>query len=128
MILVKFKNLEKSDLAGQAARERVQSLVDKFESLKKSRITVTLEMENSPTQAGPDLFSVKLHVSGGAYDGIRVKKSDANLYKALADLDDHMLERFNRASDRERVQQRARARQLVRAARSPVSSKAKSSA
>lgn len=92
MIQIKFKNLEKSEMAREAVQERLQTLVDKFADLKTSRIQVTLEMENSPVQAGPDLFKVKLHVSRGRYDGITVEKSDSNLYVALAELVDHMLE------------------------------------
>ena len=116
MIQVKFKNLDKSELAKEAALERVESLIEKFEDLKTSRIVVTLEMENSPTQAGPDLFNVKLHISRGRFSGTTVTKSDSNLYKALADISDHMLEVLNRYGDKERVKKRNRARQLKLAA------------
>ena len=71
-------------------------------------------MENSPLQAGPDLFKVKLHVSRGRYDGITVEKSDSNLYVALAEVVDHMLEVLNRFGDRARVKERKRARELTR--------------
>lgn len=114
MIQIKFKNLEKSELAKEAVAERVKALVDKFEDLLESRITVTLEMENSPTQAGPDVFNVKLHVSRGRFDGTTVTKSHSNLYVALADLIDHMLEKLNRTGDRARVKERTKARQLAR--------------
>lgn len=114
MIQIKFKNLEKSELAKEAVAERVEALVEKFDDLSDSRITVTLEMENSPTQAGPDVFNVKLHVARGRFDGTTVTKSHSNLYVALADLVDHMLEKLNRAGDRERVKERTKARQLAR--------------
>lgn len=110
MIQIKFKNLEKSELAKEAAVERVRSLVEKFEHLKNSTITVTLEMENSPTQPGPDLFNVKLHVAGGKFNGVTVTKSAPNLYHALADISDHMLEKLNRTGDKERVKKRKQAR------------------
>ena len=113
LIQVKFKNLERSELAREAVTDRVAALVEKFEALKTSRITATLEMENSPTQAGPDSLTVKLHISGGRYDGITVSKSHHNLYIALADLIDHMLEKLNRASDRERVKRRSKARKAA---------------
>lgn len=114
MIQIKFKNLEKSELAQEAAAERVEALVGKFEELKDSRITVTLEMENSPTQAGLDVFNVKLHIARGRFDGTTVTKSHSNLYVALADLMDHMLEKLNRTGDRARVKERRKARQLAR--------------
>lgn len=113
MIQVKFKNLEKSELAVDAVYERLESFVEKFEDLKESRIIVTLEMQNSPIQAGPDLFTVKLHISRGRFKGTTVKKSDSNLYKALADVADHLLEKLNRSGDKERVKQRAKARKLL---------------
>lgn len=110
MIKIIFKNLDKSELAREAAAERMEALVEKFPDLNESRIKVTLEMQNSPTQAGPDLFTVKVHVSGGKYRGVRLEKSAPNLYVALADLVDHMLEKLNRFGDRARVIQRNKAR------------------
>lgn len=114
MIQIKFKNLEKSELAKEAVAERVEALVNKFEDLEESLITVTLEMENSPIQAGPDVFNVKLHVTRGRFDGTTVTKSNSNLYVALADLVDHMLEKLNRTGDRARVKERTKARQVAR--------------
>ncbi len=116
MIQVKFKNLSQSELARETVIERVEALVDKFEDLKDCRIAVTLEMENSLVQAGPDLFNVKLHILNGRYRGVTVAKSDSNLYKALADLIDHMLEKLNRFGDKERVRKRTMARKLTQTA------------
>ncbi|NUN04597.1 MAG: HPF/RaiA family ribosome-associated protein [Bdellovibrio sp.] len=114
MIHVKFKNLDKSAMAKEAVEERVHALVQKFSDLRESKIQVTLEMQNSPAQAGPDLFKVKFHISRGRYDGVTVEKSDANLYIALADVADHMLEALNRAGDRARVKERRKARELTK--------------
>lgn len=114
MIQIKFKNLERSELAREAVQERIEVLVDKFPYLNESKIQVTLEMENSPTQAGPDLFKVKLHVSRGRYDGIVCEKSDSNLYVALAEVVDHMLEALNRFGDKARVKERRNARQIAK--------------
>lgn len=112
MIKVTFKNLESSELAREAAVERIKAVVDKFEQLNESRIAVTLEMQNSPIQAGPDLFTVKVQVNGGRYQGVRIVKSASNLYIALADVVDHMLETLNRFSDKARVTERSKARKL----------------
>jgi len=113
MIQVKFKNLEKSETAREAVAERIQTLVNKFTDLNESNIQVTLEMQNSPRQAGPDLFTVKVHVSGGRYKGLRLEKSAQSFYAALADLVDHMLEKLNRFGDRARVKERSKARNVL---------------
>ncbi len=114
MMQVKFKNLEKSEMAREAVQKRIEVFVDKFPALNESKILITLEMENSPTQAGPDFFRVKLHISRGRYDGLTCEKSDSNLYVALAEVVDHMLEALNRFSDKARVKQRRNARQIAR--------------
>lgn len=114
MIQVKFKNLKKSQIAMDAVVDRFEPLLEKFPDLQSSRVQVTLEMENSPTQAGPDLFKVKLCVLRGRYDGITLDKSDSNLYVALADVIEHMLESLNRLGDKTRVKARSNARALAK--------------
>lgn len=52
MIQIKFKNLEKSELAREATQDRIEVLMDKFPDLNLCKIQVTLEMENSPTKPG----------------------------------------------------------------------------
>ena len=114
MIQIKFRNLDKSEMAREAAQEKIEILVIKFPDLNKSKIQITLEMENSPHQAGPDVFKVKLHVAGGRYDGITVEKTEPSLYVALAEVVDHMLETLNRFGDRARVKERSGARRLIK--------------
>lgn len=114
MIQIKFKNLEKSELAREAAQDRIEALADKFPDLGQSSVQLTLEMENSPAQAGPDVFKAKLHVSRGRYHGVTVEKSNSNLFLALAELTDHMLETLNRFGDRARIKERKKARQINR--------------
>ncbi len=120
MIQVKFKNLDKSELAREAALEKIEPLVEKFPDLQQSKILITLEMENSALQAGPDMFKVKLHIIRGRYDGITVKKTEPSLYVALAEVVDHMLEVLNRFGDRARVKARKRARALLKNTESEV--------
>lgn len=114
MIQIKFKKLNKSEMIRKVAQERVEHLVEKFPDLEKSKILITFEMENSPFQAGPDLFKVKLHVARGRYDGITVEKTESSLYIALAEIVDHMLEVLNRFGDRARVKERNRARKITK--------------
>jgi ribosome-associated translation inhibitor RaiA len=112
MVKVIFKNMERSELAQKAVTERMEAVISKFPDLTNSGIAVTLEMLNSPVQAGPDLFSIKIHIHSGRYRGIRLQKSSPNLYVALADAIDHILEVLNRFGDRVRVKERTRARAL----------------
>lgn len=113
MISIKYKNLEKSEIAQDAVQTRLEALTEKFPTLLESKMQVTLEMENSPTQAGPDLFKVKVYVSRGRYHGLAIEKSNSNLYVALADVADHMLEVLNRFGDKARVKERRMARRLA---------------
>lgn len=113
MIQVLFKGLEPSEMAKEAVIERLDVIVEKFPDLQSSRIRVTLEMENSPHKPGPDQFTVKLHVFQGRYRGITVSKSESNLYVALADVVEHMLEKLNRFGDRNRVKKRTQERRWI---------------
>jgi ribosome-associated translation inhibitor RaiA len=113
MIKVVFKNIDKSELAKDIVRSRLGETVDKFPELQAHhKLAVTLSMENSPLQAGPDLFAVKLVITGKKFDGIVIEKNAANLYLAVAELCEALLERLNRATDRSRVKNRAQARKV----------------
>lgn len=113
MISVYFKSMKKSDFARQYVKERFASVVAKFPELMSSRIRVTLEMENSPLNPGPDCFRVKVFVSSGRFKGIVVSRSDLTLYGAVAQVCEQSLEIFNRHGDRQRVIGRRLARQLA---------------
>lgn len=113
MIQIKFKNLEKSEMAKEAVLSRVQPMIEKFPDLQGSKIQVTLQMDNSQFQAGPDLFKVKLCVLSGRYKDVVIQKEDSNLYLALAEVIEHMLEVLNRHGDKARVKQRNRARKFA---------------
>lgn len=101
-------------MAEDLVRDRIECLTEKFRDLQKSRIVVTLEMQNSPLQAGPDLFLVKLNVFSGRFDGLTLSKTDSNLYVALAKISEHILEKLNRTGDRQRVKTIKNARALNR--------------
>jgi ribosome-associated translation inhibitor RaiA len=112
MFKIKFKNFDRSEFALEAANERLKALFDKFPDLQPSSVQLSMSMENSPLQAGPDLFVAKIFISGGKYSGISVEKSNSNLFVALAELSDHMLETLNRLGDKKRVKSRNKARSL----------------
>jgi len=117
MIKVHFKNLEKSELAREAAIERFETVRERFPELHRCNMQVTLSMENSPLNPGPDLFAVKVHCKGGIYSGVVLEKSAPNLYAALADTVEYMLERLNRHSDKKRVRSRKKDRKFTQLAR-----------
>lgn len=114
MIHVKFKNLEKSQLAREIVKEKAQVLLDKYPDLSLSRIQVTLEMENSQLKAGPDLFKVKLQIMRGLYSGIFVEKKDSNLYQALSQLVEECHQVLNNFGDKIRVKQRTKERDFLK--------------
>ena len=112
MIRIIFKNLEKSELAKDLALERISSVIDRFSDLQNHTIDMTLSMENSPTQAGPDVFTVKLYINGPRYKSVIIQKSSSSLYIALADVVEHSLERLNRYGDKVRVKHRNKMNKL----------------
>lgn len=107
-----FRNLEKSEFAKEAVEERLGDMVEKFPKLKDHRITVTLFMENSPTQPGPDSFGVKLHIHGTTFKTISLCKTSPSLYLALADVREHLQEVLNRFGDKVRISERNKERKL----------------
>lgn len=112
MIRIVFKNLEESELAKEAVLDQLQSTLDRFPDLLNHKLTFTLSMDNSQFKPGPDLFKVKLIISGNKYDGVILEKSAKNLYIALSDLSDHTLERLNRFGDKQRIKYRNQARKI----------------
>lgn len=114
MIQIKFKNLTKSEIARDAVFSRVKQIIQKFPDLAKSKIQVTLEMVNSPSQSGLDAFKVKLHILSGRYSGITVEKQEPSLYVALAEVVGHMLEVLNRFGDKARIIKRKNARLAIK--------------
>jgi len=110
MIQVKFKNLQSSDLIRAIAAERIHCVVSKFPQLQDKVVTVTLEMENSPAQPGPDLFSVKVHFRDRRHKSLTIKKSSTELHSALAEVADHLLESIHRFEERDRSRRRKASR------------------
>ena len=109
---VKFKNLEKSELAKSIVLERLEGVVEKFPLLVDHDITFTLEMANSPKQNGPDCFIVKVVVDGKKYKNIVLSQENINLYIATAYLFDNLTNRLNRFGDKQRVKKISNTRKL----------------
>lgn len=113
MIQVLFKNLDKSDLARELVKKRLNHVVEKFPDLRTHKIITTLSMENSPLKPGPDSFTVKLLIQGKKYKTLIIEKSAMNIYAALAEVIEHSLELLNRQGDKMRVIKRNRIRRLA---------------
>ncbi|MEZ4871956.1 MAG: HPF/RaiA family ribosome-associated protein [Bdellovibrionales bacterium] len=116
MARIIFNNLEKSELAKEVVRDHLKNLTDRFPDLKSCRLVITLDMHNSPTQAGPDEFSVKFHCRSGKYKGAILEKRESTLYKALAELSNHLPERLNRHVEKNRSNKIKNARHQKRMA------------
>ncbi len=100
MLKIVFKNLEPSELARSIVIEHMGPVLEKFALLKDHQVTLTLEMENSPTQSGPDLFTVSSMVTGKTFKNLRMKKSSGNFYTATAELVDGFKELLSSEVDR----------------------------
>jgi|NOAtaT_6_FD_contig_21_5551964_length_1020_multi_6_in_0_out_0_1 hypothetical protein len=110
MFNIVFKNLDHSPLVSGATKRRLESVFSKFPYLRKGRFLVTVEMTNSPTQAGKDQFCVSLQSVSGPLKGMRLKKSAPLYHQALASLVEGLLERIHRILSRSRKVQRNQAR------------------
>lgn len=113
MTKIVFKNLEKSQLAMQITEERFNSVYERFPDLINSSIHITLSMENSPSKAGADEFRVRFHCRSGKYKNVLLEKSSTNLYTALAETVEHLLERLNRNGDKTRIKKIKSERDLL---------------
>jgi ribosome-associated translation inhibitor RaiA len=100
MLKIVFKNMESSQLAKGIVQNRMSPIFEKFPALEGHRITLTIEMENSPRQAGPDLYTISSMVNGKTFKGVRVKKSSGNFYHATAELADALNELLRHEIDR----------------------------
>lgn len=102
MIRIVFKNLDESELAKQAVHARIQTTLDRFPELHDHRLTFTLSIGNSKTQLGPDLFRVKLVISGKKFDGVVFEDAAVSLYTALSDVSSHAFRRLSQLCDQRR--------------------------
>ena len=83
---IRFVRLGKSEMIKEAIEDKVEPILDKFNLDDQSKAYIDVEMENSPHQAGRDVFKVKLFFKEGSMEGFVLEKSDINFYKALSQL------------------------------------------
>jgi ribosome-associated translation inhibitor RaiA len=112
MIKVTFKNLKKSNLAEKVVLEKMNLLVEKFPELEQNSIQLTLSMDNSKIQAGPDEYGIKVQIKGKKFEGLILEKRAKSLYLAMAMAYEALLELLNRRIDKIRVKSRTQLRKI----------------
>ncbi|MEZ4750450.1 MAG: hypothetical protein R3B54_07425 [Bdellovibrionota bacterium] len=108
---VNFKDLRPSELILETIEERLKDDFKRFPDLRSEAVEVTVSMENSPQQAGPDVFGIRFRVLKGRYKGIILQKKSQSFYRALGKLNKSLVERLNRAG--EKVRTRSRKKQIT---------------
>lgn len=83
---IRFVRLRKSEMIKEAVEDRLSPILNKFDIFDEEKIHFEVEMENSPHQAGRDLFSVRLSIRGGKMRGFSIEKKDTNFYRALSSM------------------------------------------
>ena len=105
-----YRNLERSELIDTVVNERMESLFEKFPSMKFSKIVCTVDMDNSPEQGGRDVFRVKIKFKSGQYQGVVLEKSGMFFHQALADVVETLHERLRRFDEKKRTIKRSQRR------------------
>jgi ribosomal subunit interface protein len=100
MFKIIFKNMDSSELVKDIVSEKIQPIIEKYPALVGHQIVLTLEMENSPNQAGPDLFTVTSMVKGKTYKNLKIKRSSSNFYVAIGELADRFNEQLSKEINR----------------------------
>ncbi|MFZ4404048.1 MAG: HPF/RaiA family ribosome-associated protein [Pseudobdellovibrionaceae bacterium] len=113
MLKINFKNLEKSELAKEIVTEKLSEVLFKFPEVLDHKLQVTLSMDNSPLKPGPDMFEVMLSIHGEKYKNIIIKKKAKNLYLAISETKDSLLQALNKSGDKARVSSRGAARKVL---------------
>ncbi len=78
-----FKNLPSSSLIRKAIEERLEPILNKISPARRGPVTVTVERENSPAQAGRDRYTATLMIGSGARGTLRLKEAAENLYRSI---------------------------------------------
>lgn len=110
MIKVIHKNLKKSSLAEQIVGDRLGAVIEKFPELRLQSVTAILEMENSPVQAGKDVFHVRVIVQPFGKAPVILNKKSEQLYQATAMLADRLMGTLSRVAKKGRQMARRRQR------------------
>jgi ribosome-associated translation inhibitor RaiA len=100
MFKIVFKNMKSSTLISANLHNRLGPVLEKYPYLKRHRVTVTIEMENSPLHAGPDFYSISVMLTGKTFKDLRMKKSSDNIYLVVSDLTEGLTGYLSRTHER----------------------------
>jgi ribosome-associated translation inhibitor RaiA len=95
-----FKNMKSSLNAQEIIKEKLEAVFEKFPTLSEHKVTLTVEMENSPRQAGPDQFTISTMVTGKVFKNLRIKKSSKNFYLTVTEVVNGFNKLLNRETER----------------------------
>ncbi|MEM7646327.1 MAG: hypothetical protein AAF203_05415 [Pseudomonadota bacterium] len=113
---IRFVRLKKSELVREAIEDRMAPLLKKYKGVNEKDVFIEVEMENSPHQAGRDLFRLKFNIKEGELRGFILEKSDINFYRALSSLANSLPANINRFRARRDRKSYNRIRKLKTAA------------
>ena len=99
-VRVVFQNLKKSEFVKNFVTERVLAVLEKFPQNSRGKAVVYVSMENSPRQAGPDVFGVKVMLQNTVIKNFILSKKAGSLFQATSDLAEGLLETLHRQSER----------------------------
>ncbi len=119
-VQVVFQNLKKSEFIRAFVTDRVLSVLEKFPQNRRGKATVYVSMENSPRQAGPDVFGVKVMLRNSVIKTFVLSKKAGSLFQATADVAEGLLETLHRHSERILRQKRSREREWKIATHAPT--------
>lgn len=95
-----YAHLQPTESIQNFAKERIESVLDKFRAYKIFSSRVRLEMKNSPQQAGQDAFSCEVVVKVQRFPMVVIKKTSANLYESISMVSDKLLNLLSRIHEK----------------------------
>lgn len=119
-VQVVFQNLKRSEFIKSFVTDRVLSVLEKFPQNRRGKVVVYVSMENSPRQAGPDVFGVKVMLRNSIIKTFVMSKKAESLFQATAEVVDGLLETLHRQSERILSKRRNREREWKQVTHAPT--------
>jgi ribosome-associated translation inhibitor RaiA len=100
MLNIVYKNFEPTNYTKEIILERIKPIINKFSLDHKHRVRITLEVVNSPSQAGADVYSITTFIHGITYKNFKMKRSSSDFFRAIADLVDGLQFQLGKENNR----------------------------
>jgi ribosome-associated translation inhibitor RaiA len=108
-----FKNGLESEFIKNAMNQHMEVLEEKHPELQQTDAIVTVKMDNSPLQAGPDSYTVNIRLIGGRnFRNISLHKTAQNFYSAMNAAFHVLAQKLSKKSEKKRGLIRQRRRQF----------------